>query len=152
MERIIEVDIYNENDFLELYNKKVVSLNLIDYIIERVKGHLSDNLVIQINKKVKLNCKELLIEGFKREYERDIKIHYHDSYLQFVYFFIGLFMLFLSRLVSATSYFDEILLIGAWVLIWETISIELFKDSSNRKRRQILKRLMTIEIRENNIK
>lgn len=42
----------------------------------------------------------------------------------------------------------EVLLIGGWVPIWETIDIELFSDLEGRRKRIILKRLLESEIIE----
>ena len=141
MEKIIEVDIYSLDDFLEPYNKKMVSRNLIDYIIKCASTIDNTEVKIKINKKIKLSCEEMLREGFNQEYEHYLRINTRDNYLQLIYLVIGVFMLILSRLISKTSIFDEILLIGAWVLIWESISIEMFNDASNRQKRLILKKL-----------
>ena len=148
MEKIIEVDIFSEADFLEKYNKKVVARDLIDYIIKYASIFEEDNFKIKITKKIKINCKEMLQEGFEREYKHSLKINLRNNHLQLIYLVIGIIMLIISRLISASSIFDEIFLIGAWVLIWETISIELFNDSENRKRRKILKKLSKVEIIE----
>ena len=70
MERVIEIDIVKEDDLFEKYNKKIISKNLINYLIEETpKLKKEDKLKVIINNEIeKYNCKELIIEGLKREY------------------------------------------------------------------------------------
>ena len=54
MEKIIEIDLLELDDLLERYNRKKVSLSLIEYIIKQTPNFKkNDNLQIIINTKIK---------------------------------------------------------------------------------------------------
>ena len=153
MKKIVEIDILKEEYLYDTYNQKMVSDNLIEYIYKKVGPiRKQDSIVIVINKRIKDKCEILLREGFKKGYEKSIWSHYRDNYLQIVYFLIGFIMLFFSRVINENLILDEILVIGGWVLIWEAISIEIFNNSENRKRRRIMKKLDEAEFIGNYIK
>ena len=53
-----------------------------------------------------------------------------------------------ATLIKEDVIWKEVLLIGGWVPIWETIDIELFSDLEGRRKRIILKKLLKSEIIE----
>ena len=149
--KVIEIDITNKEDLYEKYNKKVVSKDLINYMIESIP-HLnkSDKLKIVINNSTseKINCTKLIKDGLNNEYNKSLLKYHKTNIVQLIYLIIGIIALILSTLVNVTI-FKEIILIGAWVLIWEMIELELFSDTQEKKKRIILKKLLDSEFEEN---
>ncbi len=85
MEKVVEVDILEKDDLFERYNKKRISKSLINYIIEETpEFKREDNLKIIINSKLDKNidCKNLINQGLKKEYERSYKKHFRISITQ----------------------------------------------------------------------
>lgn len=152
MERVIEVDLIDKCDLVEKYNEKLVSKDLIEYIIsEAMYIPNKDTIKIQINKKFPSirSCKNLIIEGLKREYQESLELHHRIDLKQYFFFAWGILALFLSTLVGEESMWKELLLIACWVPIWEMIDLEIFSDHDERKKRKVLKKLLSSEIVEN---
>ena len=153
MEKIIEADILDLDDFFEKYNKELVSRDLINYILENAKDSLdSDKIKIVLNKKIKKELGDILRNSFLVEYKKMEKEHFNNNKKQVIYFLIGIVMLVISRILNDRALIEELFLIGGWVLIWQTVEIEFFKDTSNHKKRKLLKKLITSEIIEKEIK
>lgn len=152
MKRIIEIDLMEENDLFEKYNKRQVSNELIDYMIKEV-GILNKNDVIKIivnNYLTISNTKALIKNKLSDEYDKTILKNRHNVYIQLIYLIIGIIALFVSSLLKDTI-FKELILIGGWVLIWSMIEIEIFSDTELKRKRKILKQLLDSEISENNL-
>lgn len=148
--KIIEIDITNEEDLYERYNKKIVSKELINYMIKSVPHFTKkDEIKIVINNsmKGKCNCTNLIKDGLKYEYEKSLSKYYKTNIIQLIYLIIGIIALIVSTLIKGTI-FKEIILIGAWVLIWEMIELELFSDTLEKRKRIILKKLLASEFEE----
>ena len=153
MEKIIEADILDLDDFFEKYNKELVSRDLINFILENTKDSLdSDKITIVLNKKIHKKLGDILRNSFKVEYQKMVNEHFNNNKKQVIYFLIGVVMLVISRVLNDRALIEELFLIGGWVLIWQTVEIEFFKDTSNRKKRKLLKKLITSEIIEKEIK
>ena len=149
--KVIEIDITNNEDLYEKYNKKVVSKDLINYMIESIPHfNKSDKLKIVINNSTseKINCTKLIKDGLNNEYNKSLLKYHKTNIVQLIYLIIGIIALILSTLINGTI-FKEIILIGAWVLIWEMIELELFSDTQEKKKRIILKKLLDSEFEEN---
>ena len=149
--KVIEIDITNKEDLYEKYNKKVVSKDLINYMIESIPHfNKSDKLKIVINNSTseKINCTKLIKDGLNNEYNKSLLKYHKTNIVQLIYLIIGIIALILSTLVNVTI-FKEIILIGAWVLIWEMIELELFSDTQEKKKRIIIKKLLDSEFEEN---
>ena len=148
MEKVIEINLVEEEDLYEKYNRNIISKELINYMI-RMSNTFSKKETIKImihnvkkGKNIEAKIKDKLLE----EYEMCLKEYKHNNLIQFIYLLIGIGLLFLYALVSRGTVIKEILLIAGWVVIWDTIEIEMFTDSQNKKRRKILKKLITSEI------
>lgn len=153
MEKIIEADILDLDDFFEKYNKELVSKDLIDYILENLRD-VSNKAPIKIilNKKIKFDLESILRNSFLNEYQRMVKEHFYNNKMQVIYFLIGVVMLIISILLNDKALLEELFLIGGWVLIWQAVEIEFFGDALNRKKRKLLKRLINCKIIEKEIK
>lgn len=150
MEKIVEIDLSCSNDLLEKYNKKVVSIELIEYLV-RVTPRFTknDKIKIVINSSIKeeLNVLNLIKEGLKSEYQDNLNIHYRTNVIQFIYLVIGVLILFLSTFIT-TELLKEVILIGGWVFIWALVELEIFTDIKGRNKRRILLKLINSEMVE----
>ena len=90
----------------------------------------------------------MILESFKEEYEKSLKIWHLTNIRQLFLLMIGIIFLFLSMLIKENVIWKEILLIGGWVPIWETIDLELFSDAEGKRKRMILNQLIKSEIEE----
>ena len=150
MEGIIEIDLIDKYDLVEKYNEKNVSSALIKYIInEAMYIPKKDKIVIKINKKFPTvkNCKTLIVDGLKIEYNESLRLHKLIDIKQWIFLIWGIIALFLSTLFN-NEIIEEILIIGAWVPLWEVIDLEVFADHDERKKRRVLKKLLKSEIIE----
>ena len=152
MEKIIEIDLLELDDLLERYNRKKVSLSLIEYIIKQTPNFKkNDNLKIIINNKIKgIDCVSLIKEGLKEEYNNNLKKHFYNDIIQIIYLIIGVAILFVYTLIKE-SIAKELVLISGWVFIWSVVELELFSDSESRKRRIILNKLLLSEFVVNQV-
>ena len=152
MKKIIEADILDINDFFEKYNKDLVSRDLINYILDNSNDiDERDEVEIVLNKAIDLKLDGILRNSLKTKYQEEIKEHYYNNKMQVVYFLIGVIMLIISRILNDRALIEELFLIGGWVLIWQTVEIEFFRDTLNHKKRKILKKLINSKITEKNI-
>ncbi len=152
MKKRIEADILDINDFFEKYNKDLVSRDLINYILDNSKDILdNDEVEIVLNKAIDIKLESILRTSLKTKYQEELNEHYHNNKMQVVYFFIGVLMLIISRIFNDRALIEELFLIGGWVLIWQTVEIEFFRDTLNHKKRKILKKLINSKIIEKNI-
>ena len=152
MEKIIEIDLLELDDLLERYNRKKVSLSLIEYIIKQTPNFKkNDNLKIIINTKIKdIDCVSLIKEGLKEEYNNNLKKHFYNDIIQIIYLIIGVAIIFIYTLLKQ-SIAKELVLISGWVFIWSVVELELFSDSESRKRRIILNKLLLSEFIVNQV-
>lgn len=151
MEKIIEIDLLEKEDFIEKYNNRKISKSLIEYMMDeamfigkkdtiKIEIHNDCNLEIDIVKMIK--------DGLEIEYQKNIKNRKLNNIKQFILLLIGIIFLCLSTLMKEGFIFQEVFLIIGWVPIWEAIEIELFTDVKEKRKRQVLKKLLdgTIEI------
>lgn len=150
MEKIIEIDLLDTDYFFEMYNRKKVSRELINYLIsegqdlkkdEKVKFIINDSMGENIN------CIKLIKEGLKQEYDICYKRHQNICIKQLIYLICGVDILFLSTLINS-EIFREVVVIFGWVLLWSMFELEIFSDVDSKRRRIILKRLLAGEFKE----
>lgn len=145
MEKIININIDSNEDILERYDKGRVSDELISYLLERTKYlKKSDTTKIIIKNETNLDgnaIKKLIVAGLKEDYDESVRLNSINNSKEFLFFLIGLFLIFLSNLDSDVIG-KELLLIGGWIFVWETIEMELVSDSFERRKRMILKKLI----------
>ena len=151
MLRNIEIDLINKEDFVEKYNEKKVSKELIEYIIKQamyIKER--DKIKITLNRKfeAKEDCIKMLKEALKEEYNQSLDIRRRNNEKQVCLLILGIAFLFFSRLMDEGVIWKEILLITGWVPIWEVIEVELFPDMEGRQKRRIIKKILESEIVE----
>lgn len=154
MERVIEIDLFNKDDLYEKYNKKNVSRDLIDYIVKTAMFFgKKDKIKIVFNDSLNENVDyiELFKKTIQDEYNYSLRKHRYNNIMQIIYLLLGILILFISNFLDNSIIFQELLVIGGWVLIWEMIELEIFTDLEEQKKRRILKRLLNSEIIERDI-
>ena len=153
MSKKIHIDLNDESDLLENYNKNNVSINLLNYIIDQVSIiPKKDDIQIVINNDTQIpkNCKKIILEGLNEELTKSKRQRKNNNIKQTCLLILGITFLFLSTLVHQDSIWKELLIISGWVPVWETIEVELFQDVAGKKRRKIIKRILNCEIIETN--
>lgn len=151
MKKNIEIDLVDKYDFVQKYNEKKISTDVIDYIIDQaILISKKENINIVINKKIEIeqDCSQMIKGGLKEEYKQSLKKHHVRDVKQVGFFILGIIFIFLSTLIEKQLLLKELLLITGWVPIWELVKIELVSDMEGRKRRIIIKRLLKSQIIE----
>lgn len=154
MEKIIEINLTDKEDFLDKYNKKRVSNDIIDYIIRQsMYTTKKDSIKVIINKKCRIeqNCIQMIKDALNEEYNNSMKLHHSIDIKQTFLVILGIAALVLYSIIKDEMIWGEILLITGWVGIWEAMDLELFDDASERGKRKTLKKLLSSEIIENDI-
>lgn len=147
--KIIEIDIDNEENLYDKYNKNKVSQDLINYLVDSVYTiNLEEKIKVIINNKLK-NKKSipLITEGLKREYNKCVLHYKHNSKVQITYFLLGILILFISTLINI-AVLKEVILISGWMLIWTMLEIEISTDIKILRKRKVLKKLISCEMEE----
>lgn len=145
MEKIIQIDLYDEETLYERYNRNMVSRKLIDYIIEQAMFiSVYDTVKVLINNECKIdkNYIEMIKDGLRIEYKKKLRNRYYNNIKQLVLLLIGTLFLFMTVIIKDNFVFREVVLIIGWVPIWAAIEIELFTDAVERRKRKIIKKLL----------
>lgn len=144
----IDIFIENKNELYEKYNKKIVSSELMQYITNRAmnvekgkKIHLKIHL-----KENNYECIEVIKNGIKEEYQKNIRNRDTNNMKQILLLLVGIIVLIISTFINTDNILHEVIIIAGWVPIWESIDLELFTDAKEKRRRKILKKLMSAEI------
>lgn len=147
--KVIELDITNEEDLFDKYNKDNISQELINYLVESTFAiDLKEKIKLIIHSDLKKQiCIPIIIRGLKMEYNKNVLNYKHNSKIQLIYLVLGVIILFISSLINGVV-LKEVALIGGWVFIWSMIEIELFTDMKILRKRKILKRLIECEKEE----
>ena len=133
---------------------KNVSRDLIDYIVRTVMFFdKKDSIKIIFNDSLNedVNYIELLKNTIRDEYNYSLRKNHYNNVMQIIYLLLGIIIIFVSTIVDSNLVFKELLLIGGWVLIWEMMELFMFTDLEEKRRRKILKRLLSCEIIERDV-
>ncbi len=98
-----------------------------------------------------VNYIELLKNTIRDEYNYSLRKNHYNNVMQIIYLLLGIIIIFVSTIVDSNLVFKELLLIGGWVLIWEMMELFMFTDLEEKRRRKILKRLLSCEIIERDV-
>lgn len=141
----IIIDISSIDDVYEKYNKNEISKELINYIIE--KCYNEKNIKIIINNKLDINIKPLIYKGLENEYNRIYLKYKKNNIIQIIYLILGIIILGISSIISE-NVISEVILVTGWVFIWSVVELEIFTDTTGRKKRKIIKKILKSEIIE----
>lgn len=141
----IEINITNENELLNIYNKNIISETLDNYLITSLEHRsLKENITINITGTKNENIKNIITNYYKEKYLYLKKIDTLDNYIRLVLFLIGVLSIFMSK--QFTNIVSEIFLIAGWVIIWEIIYDVLFSEIKRKKKARIYKTLSNAKI------
>ena len=141
----IEINITNENELLNIYNKNIISETLDNYLITSLEhSPLKDNITINITGTKNENIKNIITNYYEKKYLYFKKIDTLDNYIRLVLFLIGVLSIFMSK--QFTNIVSEIFLIAGWVIIWEIIYDVLFSEIKRKRKARIYKTLASATI------
>ena len=141
----IEINITNENELLNIYNKNIISETLDNYLTTSLEHRsLKENITINITGTENENIKNIITNYYKEKYLYFKKIDTLDNYIRLVLFLIGVLSIFMSK--KFTNIVSEIFLIAGWVIIWEIIYDILFSEIKRKRKAKIYKALATSNI------
>lgn len=141
----IEINITNENELLNIYNKNIISETLDNYLITSLKHRsLKENITINITGTKNENIKNIITNYYKEKYLYLKKIDTLDNYIRLILFLIGVLSIFISK--QFTNIVSEIFLIAGWVIIWEIIYDVLFSEIKRKRKARIYKTLSNAKI------
>ena len=150
MRKKIRLDLYSEDDLYEQYNDDKVSRDLIRYLVDSA-SKLKKDEEIEVNIYNHYDKKERCTEFIKKGLEEELANNEHrfriTNLKQVAFFIVGAAALILSTFVEA-EVLKEIILIGAWVLLWDMVELEIVDDISNRRKKKILVKLLNSEFTE----
>ena len=150
MEKILEIDINDKEDLFEKYNEKKISKELIKYIIDntpKFKKNDKMKVIINNNLKDKMFVSELIKKELDSEVARNEYKFTYNNRKQIVYFILGVAALVLSTFINI-EILEEIILIGAWVVLWNMVELEIDDDINYIKKKRILKKILNSEFEE----
>ena len=153
MKKIIEINIKDELDLYEKYNKKLASRDLINYLVENALFSKSkDKLKIIINSNLENNkdIGKIIKETLRAEYENLNYKYNRNSIIQAIYLILGVIVLFLSTLIAETVLKEVVLIVG-WIFIWTMMELEIFSDKDIKTRRKAILKLIKsdfVEVKE----
>jgi hypothetical protein len=151
LEKILEIDLDSTEDLFECYNKKKVSRDLIQYMVDAMpRLKKNDTLKVVINNRIKGNvkCAELIKKAIDDACARN-DFRFHLTNMKQIWFLIlGVIALLVASIVD-WEILKEIVIIGAWVLLWDVVEMEIVDDINNRKKKRILKKILSSEFIEN---
>ena len=150
MEKILEIDINDKEDLFEKYNEKKISKELIKYIIDNTPKFKKDDkikVIINNNLKDKMFVSELIKKELDSEVDRNEYKFTYNNRKQIIYFISGVAALVLSTFINV-EILEEIILIGAWVVLWNMVELEIDDDINYIKKKRILKKILNSEFEE----
>lgn len=151
MEKILRLDLNSKDDLFEKYNGEKVSSELIQYMVDSVpRMKRNDTLKVVINNKIKgnLRCSELIKKALDEAcVKSDFRFH-NTNMKQISFLLLGVLALIIASFVSG-DVLKEIIIIGAWVLLWDAVEMEIVDDINNRKKKRLLKKILSSEFVEN---
>lgn len=150
MKKVININLKSESDLIEKYNGTHVSRDLINYILEQTKYiNKKDEIEFVINKNFEMDATGLIKTGIRNEYLIATKQSRFDNIKQITFLILGLICLMLYTLFGDIEVFGEIILIGGWILMGESIEIQLFSDPVIKRNKMILKKMLNSNFIEN---
>lgn len=152
MKNRIDVYLQEKESYINQFHKERISPELSDYILEECKNlSLKETFEIHIHSK-EFNKEEQLhfVDMLRQNYGVDIQelnlIAEKSKLMSLSCILMGIFILFFYILIDIVPVLSEIVLIIAWVLIWEGVYNLLFDGMKNRIQIKRLKKLTRCKI------
>ena len=142
MNNVIYIDIKDYESAFNEFNDKYISDSLFNYITSEYSK--TKNVIIKITG-VKEGKQEKLYEAirytFKEKYKNYIKLDKFDDWYRFLLLILGILFVTLNQIFEI-YFLKEIMLVAAWVVIWETVYDFLFKGSGRKIKSKMYKSLI----------
>lgn len=150
MKKTIHINLKSESDLIDKYNQNIVSMDLIEYILEQTHYiNKKDELNVVIDKEFDTDTIGLIKTGLRNEELKIIKQNRYDNIRQIIFLLLGIICLTAYVFLDNIEVLSEILLIGGWILIGEAIEIQLFSDSQANRNKMIIKKILKSDFIEN---
>ena len=141
----IEINITDENELLNIYNKNIISETLDNYLITSLEHRsLKEDITINIIGTKNEFIKSIITSYYEEKYLYLKKIDKLDNYIRLTLFLIGILAIFISK--QFTNIVSEVFLIAGWVIIWEIIYDVLFSEIKRKRKARIYKTLAKAKI------
>lgn len=141
----IEINITDENELLNIYNKNIISETLDNYLITSLEHRsLKEDITINITGTKNEFIKSIITSYYEEKYLYLKKIDKLDNYIRLTLFLIGILAIFISK--QFTNIVSEVFLIAGWVIIWEIIYDVLFSEIKRKRKARIYKTLAKAKI------
>lgn len=141
----IEINLENELDALNKYNKNIISESLDNYLISFLEHKpLKETINIIISGTENQNIESIIKNYYQEKYLYLNKIDKLDNYIRLILFIIGVIAILFSE--QFTNVISEIFLISGWVIIWEIIYDVLFNEIKRKRKARIYKALVNSKI------
>ena len=142
MNNVIYIDIKEYESAFNEFNDKYISDSLFNYITSEYSK--TKNVIIKITG-VKEHKQEKLYEAirytFKEKYKNYIKLDKFDDWYRFLLLILGILFVTLNQIFEI-YFLKEIMLVAAWVVIWETVYDFLFKSNGRKIKSKMYKSLI----------
>ena len=141
----IEINLKNELDALNIYNKNIIAESLDNYLISFLEHKpLKETINIIISGTENQNIDKIIKNYYQKKYLYLNKIDKLDNYIRLILFIIGIMAILFSE--QFTNVISEIFLISGWVIIWEIIYDVLFNEIRRKRKARIYKALANSKI------
>lgn len=131
------------DDLYEKYNNNI-SKDLFKYLINECRYVKDDVKVIIYNQTNIKNVDRLIKDGLNEYLNECKKIDNEYNKKQILFFIIGLIFIMISTLVTY-KIINEVIIIAAWVVIWEVVDISFNLDVQSSYGKKIIKKLINSE-------
>lgn len=154
-ETIIEITLKEKSDFQNKFNAKNLSNELSNYIYEECQGTAITNdvkLVIfskfTFSEEEEKDFYEKVHKNFGMMVKEEELLLKYSNYMKGILFFLGVILVASSYLLKNIHDFiiSEVVLIIAWLAIWEATNTFLFENNKKRLKIRRLKKLAECEI------
>lgn len=153
MKDIIEITLKHREDYINKFNKKRISKELNDYIIEECRGiDLKNNIELHINTNFEMNEEEKnnLVDMIRENYGldiRDIEELLKKLYIvNVIMIFLGILLLVIWFVILSIPILSEFVLIVGWLLIWEGLNNIMYQSVKNMIKIKRRKKLTSCKI------
>lgn len=148
MTKNIILELNELDNFFDKYNQQKVSLEVINYLLKECSLEKYDyQILVYNNIGIKNDLDILIKETLISEYQERKKIYQQTNIKQIWLLAIGIILLLVSMGISELFVFKEVILIAGWVLVWETIDIQLFSDINDRRKLKLLFKLINSNVK-----
>lgn len=141
----IEIELRNETDALNTFNKNRISESLDNYLMTLLEYKpFKEKIKLAIYSDNNASIEKVIHNYYKEKYIFYKKIDNSDNYIRLVLLLIAIILIFISTQLLAI--FSEIFLIAGWVIVWEVVYDIIFRSAKRKRKKNIYKALANCQI------